>query len=237
MKFGITQAFSCSYLPQQHEQLLVYADEDMNQAWRYGQLIQVGFRRSGDQIYRPHCPRCQACESIRIPVDDFLPSRSQRRILKKNKSFESRFSRTPAEQYYRLYEKYINCRHADGTMFPPSREQFDSFIQCRWKPPVFIEAYDQNDLIAVAVTDDINAGSDQQALSALYTFFDPNREKDSIGTWMILQQISFARQLGRKYLYLGYHVAGCRKMDYKQNFIPHERFSDNKWQRNAKKVP
>ena len=82
MKFGITQSFSCSYLPDEQERLLVYAEEDPFLSSRYSQLIQAGFRRSGEQIYRPHCVNCSKCQSVRIPVDVFVPSRSQKRVLK-----------------------------------------------------------------------------------------------------------------------------------------------------------
>ena len=87
MKFGITQIFGCSYLPDEREQLLVYADSTEQLALRYGQLIQVGFRRSGEQIYRPHCPDCNACQSVRIPVDAFTPSRSQKRVKSVMRTF------------------------------------------------------------------------------------------------------------------------------------------------------
>lgn len=237
MKFGITQTFSCSYLPEEQEQLLVFAQEEDQQAWRYGQLIQAGFRRSGEQIYRPHCPACQACQSIRIPVNEFDPSRSQRRVMKANQHIMVRLGFHPNDQYYPLYETYINARHSDGSMYPPSRAQFDSFIYCKWKQPIFVEAYDKNKLIAVAVTDDIDNAPDHLALSALYTFYDPEYEKLSLGTWMILQQIDIARQLRKSHLYLGYQVQGCQKMAYKEKFTPHERFFDNKWHRISKNMP
>ncbi|QJR82423.1 arginyltransferase [Alteromonas pelagimontana] len=231
MKFGITQTFSCSYLPEQHEQLLVYAERDKDQATRYGQLIQAGFRRSGDQIYRPHCPSCNACQSLRIAVNQFVPSRSQTRILKRNTRLRSELVLTPKEEYYALYERYIGERHADGTMFPPSHKQYESFILCHWKRPVFIEAWKEDTLVAVAVTDDISDGCNHTAMSALYTFYAPELEKNSIGTWMILQQIAHAKQLGRQYLYLGYQIEGCNKMNYKGRFLPNERFIENKWRK------
>lgn len=234
MKFGITQAFDCSYLPGEHEQLLVFAEKDQDIAWRYGQLIQAGFRRSGEQIYRPHCPTCQACQSLRVLVNEFTPSKSQKRLLNKNRAFSSVLSLSPKENYYPLYERYINHRHADGTMYPPSRSQFDSFVLCNWKSPVFIEAYDGDSLIAVAVTDDIDNGTDQQAFSALYTFFDPDYATYSLGSWMIMQQIMHAREQQKQFLYLGYQIDSCNKMNYKGKFVPNERFFGNKWHRAEK---
>ncbi len=236
MKFGITQSFSCSYLPDQQEQLLVFAGVTDHLPSRYGQLIQLGFRRSGEQVYRPHCPSCQACQSVRIPVDGFALSRSQKRLCKRNHGYRSEIRTTLRESYYPLYERYIRERHKDGAMYPPSRSQFDNFIHCQWQPPVFVEAWHEDKLIAVAVTDMIDIGEEKHALSALYTFFDPDYEADSIGTWMILQQIEKARELNRDFLYLGYQVDGCQKMAYKQKFRPYETFINNKWQRFDKKT-
>lgn len=229
VKFGITQSFSCSYLPDEQEQLLVYADMDEFLSWRYAQLIQAGFRRSGEQIYRPHCASCTACQSVRIPVNQFTPSRSQKRILNANKRFHIAFSQTPHDSYYPLYERYISQRHTDGSMYPPSREQFDNFLFCDWMPTLFVEAYDGDKLIAVAVTDVVDAIEPFSALSALYTFFDPDYTKSSLGTWMILMQIEKAKSLAYQYLYLGYFVKGCQKMSYKHNFLPFEQFECNEW--------
>ena len=231
MKFGITQSFNCSYLPHEQERLLVYAEENDFQAWQYSQLIQAGFRRSGEQIYRPHCPSCKACKSVRIPVADFIPSRSQKRILRKNKGFTVKFADKPASSYYPLYARYITQRHADGSMYPPSKEQFDNFVLCDWMKTHFLEAYDGDKLIAVAVTDVVDENEQSNALSALYTFFEPELEHASLGTWMILQQIEQAKHLGYQYVYLGYYVEGCQKMSYKHKFLPFEQFIDNQWQR------
>jgi arginyl-tRNA--protein-N-Asp/Glu arginylyltransferase len=235
VRFGITQSFDCSYLPNQQEQLLVYAESDNQLAWRYGQLIQVGFRRSGEQIYRPHCPDCHACESVRVPVATFRPSKSQKRILNRNQHFVVTSAKSANHLYYPLYEKYICARHTDGSMYPPSSEQFENFILCEWKRPQFIEAYDGDTLIAVAVTDTIDNGEEHQALSALYTFYDPDYHSSSLGTWMIMMQIEQAKQQERDFVYLGYYVEECQKMSYKHNFFPYEQFSGNKWHRFDKK--
>lgn len=229
MKFGITQSFSCSYLPEQQEQLLVYAENNNSQQWHYSQLIQVGFRRSGEQIYRPHCPACKACKSVRIPVYEFTPSRSQKRLLKSNQNFSVRLVDKTRDDYYPLYERYITERHADGSMYPPSKTQFDNFVQSEWTTTHYLEAYHGEKLIAVAVTDIIDANKNMSALSALYTFFDPDYSPASLGTWMILMQIEQAKRLGHRYVYLGYYVDGCQKMSYKHKFLPFEQFSDNEW--------
>lgn len=234
MKFGLTQPFECSYLEDETEQLLILMDEAASPRVSYSQLIQAGFRRSGDQIYRPHCPACQACHSLRVLVNEFLPSKSQKRVLKKNQPLRSVLSTTAKESYYPLYEKYISTRHKDGTMYPPTVAQFNSFVQCQWKPPVYVEAYQDEQLVAVAVTDEIEDGFGHVGFSALYTFFDPDYDRYSIGTWMILQQIAHAKCKGHDFLYLGYQIDNCQKMQYKRQFFPHERFIANKWERTDK---
>ncbi|MBU2977061.1 arginyltransferase [Alteromonas sp. C1M14] len=232
MKFGLTQSFNCSYLPEKEEQLLVYTEREQDLATRYSQLIRAGFRRSGNLIYRPHCPSCDACQSIRIPIKDFSPSRSQRRLLNKNKHLNTQLSYTTNDKYYPLYERYINTRHQDGSMYPASVEQYKGLIECAWKPPIFIEAYLDNELVAVAITDHIEQEGGERAFSALYTFFAPELAHASMGTWMILQQITHGQAKNYDFLYLGYQVDACQKMNYKTKFLPHERFLQNKWQKN-----
>ncbi len=231
MKFGITQSFSCSYLPDQDEQLLVFVGDNDACAFHYPQLIQAGFRRSGNQVYRPYCQGCFACQSLRIPVNDFTPSRSQRRVMNKNKHFTVRLADTPDDNYYPLYARYINERHADGSMYPPSPTQFEGFLACAWSQPVFMEAYDGDQLIGVAVTDEVDSVLSHSGYSAMYTFFDPDYEKQSLGAWMILSQINVTAEQGKQYLYLGYQIDACRKMNYKNKYFPHERYADHQWHR------
>lgn len=231
MKFGLTQQFPCSYLADKDEQLLVFVEDNDAIETSYSQLIESGFRRSGELIYRPHCPDCNACQSIRVLVEKFVPSRGQKRVQKRNADIEIKIGHENKANYYPLYEIYINHRHTDGSMFPASMEQYLGFIACNWKPPLFMEFYLRQELVAVAVTDEVTDG-----LSALYTFFRPDMDKRSIGTFAILSQIQHAQSLNKQYLYLGYQVDACTKMNYKINFLPYERFFANKWQQFTKKV-
>lgn len=223
MKFGITQEFQCSYLPEHNERLLVYAENTANTE-SYEALIHAGFRRSGEQIYRPHCINCQACQSIRLPVEQFKPSRSQKRLLNKNKDLRVELSQTNKDSYYDIYEAYINLRHQDGSMYPATRAQYDGFLPSSWLEQYYMEFWLEDRLIGIAVTDTLKL-----SLSALYTFFLPEYENRSLGTWAILQQIELARGLNKPYLYLGYQIDDCRKMNYKSNFKPNERFINNRW--------
>ena len=224
-KIGLSQQFACSYLDNQQEQLLVILDHSCYCPNRFEELLCLGFRRSGDQIYRPHCPTCNACQSMRIDVNQFIPSKSQKRKRKKIlEPFSFSVSHKERHEYYPLYEKYISLRHFDGSMYPPSKAQYESFILCQWMPISFIELWHGEKLVAVAVTDTM-----PNALSAIYTFFDPEYEQFSLGTIMILAQIEHGEKTNKQYVYLGYQIDACKKMSYKTQFNPSQRFIRDKW--------
>tara|TARA_R110000764_G_scaffold238037_1_gene334757 strand:- start:19 stop:714 length:696 start_codon:yes stop_codon:yes gene_type:complete len=229
MKFGISQSFACSYLPNEQETLLVYAEQGAHNSY-YEMLMGAGFRRSGAQIYRPHCEACNACQAIRIPVDDFVASRSQKRILARNSDIKVVLSEEDKPSYYPLYENYINSRHQDGSMYPATPEQYASFAHGEWLHPLYLELHLEGQLVGIAVTDPL-----EKALSAVYTFFKPSLAQRSLGTFAVLQQIAIAKRLNKQHLYLGYQIDNCQKMHYKRNFLPHERFIEQKWQLISKK--
>jgi arginine-tRNA-protein transferase len=223
-KLGISQAFPCSYLASEKERLLVVLDNKFYNAEHFEHLLSLGFRRSNDQIYRPHCPSCNACEAIRLDVNSFVPSKSQKRVLSKSRDFTVKVSNYSKHMYYPLYERYISLRHTDGAMYPPSYEQYKSFLTCSWLQISYLELWHNNKLIAVAVTDTLD-----NSTSAIYTFFNPDYDKFSLGTLMILKQIEFTQQTGKQFLYLGYQINECRKMNYKTKFSPFQRLNDNIW--------
>lgn len=225
IKVALTPPMPCSYLSEQQEQILVVQDDQLHSQAGYEVLLLNGFRRSGNDVYRPHCQTCQACQSIRIDSQLFKVSKSQKRLLNKNKHIEMRVSHQPRPDYYPLYERYINTLHSDGAMFPASQSQYDGFITSAWLTPTFLEFYLNDTLIAVAVTD-VMANS----MSAMYCFYDPNFLHNSLGTYAILQQLLLAKATGKQWLYLGYQIDQCGKMNYKVNFNPHERLVAGKWQ-------
>ncbi|WP_105254136.1 arginyltransferase [Pseudoalteromonas sp. T1lg75] len=225
IKIGLSQRFPCSYLAAQEEQLLVILDPICYSPNGFEALLKQGFRRSGEQIYRPHCPTCNACQAVRVLAPHYTPSRSQKRLIAKAKDFHVRISKREKADYYPLYERYINARHSDGTMYPPQRSQFDSFLFCHWMDIDFIELWDRDKLIAVAVTDVM-----AHSLSAIYTFFDPDYEQLSLGSLMIIKQIQLAADWGKRYLYLGYQIDQCRKMRYKLQYLPAQQLRNNHWE-------
>ncbi|MBH0035157.1 arginyltransferase [Pseudoalteromonas sp. NZS71_1] len=224
-RVGLTQEFDCSYLPNRQEQLLVILDPSCYSTDKFESLLGLGFRRSGNQIYRPHCPICSACSSLRVLAQDFMPSKSQKRKLNKAKTqFEVKYSTQERPEYYPLYSKYITMRHQDGSMYPPEKEQFQSFLLCSWLKITFIELWHQDTLVAVAVTDCMNS-----AISAIYTFFDPDFEHYSLGSVMILEQLKFAKEQNKQYVYLGYQIDECDKMKYKTQFLPAQKQLNDEW--------
>jgi len=223
-KFGISKEFPCSYLPNKQERLLISVEPQLNTTEGYSWLMSQGFRRSGDQVYRPHCVNCTACQSIRLPVADYKPSKSQKRLLKKNQHLTIKISTQQQENYYLLYEKYINAIHHDGAMYPPSKEQYQSFLTCHLTQQHFIETWHNDTLVCVAVTDEL-----PDALSAVYTFYHPDYKKSALGLYSILKQIEFCQQLNKEFLYLGYQIDECKKMNYKNRYFPYQILKDNQW--------
>lgn len=228
LNVAITKAFPCAYLTDQQEQLLALIDPQTNARYFYPTLLANGFRRSGDQVYRPHCAQCQACQSLRISAKNFKPSRSQKRLINKNKQLEIKISAKIQPQYFNLYRRYINAIHADGPMFPASIKQYEGFIESTWNDALFIEIYDQNKLICVSVTDQVNS-EERRAWSAFYCFYDPDYRVNSLGTFAVLSQLNLAKAFGIDWLYLGYYIEKCQKMNYKTQFNPHQRFIDGLW--------
>ena len=198
-QLGISQTFPCNYLPEQQERLLIAVDDRLQDAEHYSWLMSQGFRRSGEQIYRPHCINCSACQSLRVLVNDYAATKSQKRLLKKNHHFVVKIQHELQDNYYSLYENYINQVHKDGSMFPANYAQYQSFLSCDLTKQVFLEIWHGETLINVAVTDVLN-----DALSAVYTFYHPDYRKHGIGAFSIIQQILLAEKFGKKFLYLGY---------------------------------
>ena len=222
----MTPPHPCSYL-EDREATTVFVDptapisEDL-----YGELNEVGFRRSGPNFYKPHCKSCKACIATRVPISQFQPSRKHRRILNKNSDLTLLSCDTiTTEEHYNLYAKYISLRHDDGDMSPPSQEQFEQFIGGITAFSCFTEFRLEGKLIALAVADDVACSR-----SAIYTFFDPDQHKRSLGTYAILAAIETCREEQREYLYLGYWIRGCRKMSYKTDFRPIELYVEGSWQ-------
>lgn len=225
LKIFATYPHECSYLDDQEATTLFVDPNAEIDDTSYARLSELGFRRSGTHLYRPHCRQCKACVPARLPVALFEPKRRQRKIMRRNADLE--WSIEPdisADQFYTLYELYISTRHRDGDMFPPSREQYDSFLNCQWQSTRFVVFRLEGKPVMVSVIDQMENG-----LSAVYTFFDPELQSRSLGVYGILWQIEYAKELELPAVYLGYWIKECAKMSYKTEYRPIELYVNDDW--------
>ncbi|MDP1930675.1 MAG: arginyltransferase [Gammaproteobacteria bacterium] len=225
LRFFQTSPHPCSYLPGQEAATVFMDPEQPLTVHLYSRLITAGFRRSGTHLYRPGCAQCQACISCRVRVRDFQYTRRFKRVWQRNQDLVVREVQDLSEpECFDLYASYINTRHRDGDMYPPTPEQFQSFIRVKAASTRFYGFYSDNALVAVCVLDELD-----HCLSAMYTFFDPELAERSLGVFAILWQIEKTRRLNLPYLYLGYWIKSCDKMRYKTEYRPLELFIAGKW--------
>lgn len=222
----LTGASPCSYLAERLSRSLVVDPEFSLDPAIYRQLLAQGFRRSGNQVYRPHCQNCQACVATRVPVADFSPDRRQRRCLRRNQHTQVVIKSAAFDQrHFELYRRYQAARHQTEDVSPISRNDYLQFFDSDWCETLFVEFLIEGQLAAVAVVDQVDDG-----LSAVYTFFDPAFTDYSPGVLAVLWQIEEARRLHLPYLYLGFWIADCRKMRYKVQYQPIQGLIADRWQ-------
>ncbi|KQZ66061.1 MULTISPECIES: arginyltransferase [unclassified Lysobacter] len=220
-----TGEHACGYWPERVARDLVLDPRDPRLRNWYPHALGWGFRRSGDIVYRPHCAGCRACVAVRIPVDRFQPDRSQRRCLARNTDVEMRVRPAErSEEHLALYRRYLAARHAGGGMDGHGAAEFDQFLIGSWSEGRFLELREHRRLLAVAVTDVV-----ETALSAVYTFYEPDEADRGLGTLAVLRQLEWAKRERREHLYLGYWIAGHPKMDYKRRYRPLEGFDGHEW--------
>lgn len=217
----------CSYLPNREASTLFIDPNSQASPEYYPHLIRKGFRRSGRLIYRPHCRTCNECISVRIPVNEFEPRRGQRRVWARNQDLRVIETRPClSEEHFSLYRQYQQGRHTGGSMDHDDHQAYEDFLVNSPVASRFMEVRSaDNELLAVAVTDIVDDG-----YSAVYTFYDPEQHRRGLGVYAILQQIRQVQQAGLDYLYLGYWIAGCDKMSYKQDYRPLQGFRNGTWQ-------
>ncbi len=222
----ISQVHECSYLLGNEARNLFLDPTAEVTPSLYQQLIDRGFRRSGCYLYQPACPDCNDCISLRIPTERFQPSRSQRRIWKRNLPL---YEVTPGEAefkeaHYQLYQQYLRMRHPDGAMVCNSPGQYIQFLTCDWAETRFFEFRKDGRLAAVAVSDLLPNGT-----SSVYTYFDPEMAREGLGIFALLWQIDYSRKLGLKWVYPGFWIKDCEKMNYKSRFRPFEAWNGQRW--------
>ena len=224
--FRVTPEHECSYLDNR-DAITLFVDPNYPIVMKqYSQLAQLGFRRSGSNVYRPHCTNCGLCIPVRVPVDEFKASRSQRRNIKANE--EITYTVVDAvfkNEHYELYRKYMKGRHAGGGMDSDEPDSYETLISADWSLSKLLEFRLKDQLVMVAVIDCFDDG-----VSAVYTFFDPDYSNRGLGVFGILSEIEYVKSLQLDWLYLGYWNPKTHKMDYKSKYQPLEFFDGQEWQ-------
>ncbi|MEM9781198.1 MAG: arginyltransferase [Pseudomonadota bacterium] len=238
-QFYLTAPQPCAYLNGREERKVFTTLQGPNAVGVNNTLSLRGFRRSQSVIYRPACVGCSACMSIRIPVDDFQPSRTQRRMARKNADLDVRTCEAWAtESQFALFRRYLDHRHAEGGMADMDAFDYAAMVD---ETPVNSVVVEYSHQSQVSEKDGANGGRSLVAcclsdiladgLSMVYSFFEPGMTQRSLGAFMILDHLRIAREMGLPYVYLGYWVAKSPKMHYKVAYRPFELCDGSTWRR------
>ncbi len=220
---------ACGYLPAQRWSLEYEMVVNLTAA-EYAQRLQEGWRRFGGMLFRPQCAACRACQSLRVEVERFKPSRSQLRAVKANRDdVEVRVgppsvSRAKLDLYDRFHEHQADLK---GWPEHPAKDA-DSYRESFVHNPEFTEEWTYwlaGRLAGVGYADRL-----ADSMSAIYFFYDPELRDRSLGTFNVMCLLEDCSVRKLTYLYLGYYVAGCRSLEYKSHFKPNEVLhADGQW--------
>lgn len=211
----VTPTYECPYLPDRAACTEAFHTEVLDPRV-FVALMDAGFRRSGCVIYRPVCQKCSACRPLRVPVEGFSLSRSQRRVWRRNQDLLVEVGEAgPTRRKWRIYCDYLDAQH-DATM-SRSWSDFKEFLYDSPVDTIEVRYRLGRRLVAISVVDRA-----ETALNSVYVYFDPAYAIRSLGTYSALWEIDYCRRQGIPYYYLGFWIAGSPKMAYKANFQPCE---------------
>ncbi len=239
-RFFVTSPSPCPYLPGKSERKVFTDLHSQNAVELNDALSRIGFRRSQGVAYRPSCLDCQACVSVRVLADQFLPNSSQKRIYKRNADLEVTICQPwSTSEQFDLLRRYLEARHPGGGMVGMDEVDYADMVEQSPVDTHVIEYREKSvdgkpgELVGVCLSDRQHDG-----LSMIYSFFAPDREgRDGLGTFIILDHIVRAAKAGLPFVYLGYWIEGCRRMEYKTRFQPMERLGPNGWREMAAESP
>lgn len=225
--FYRTRSFPCSYLPDREEsRVLTVLTDDLAEQGLYDILQRFGFRRSQRYLYRPSCQNCQACVPVRIRTADFQPSRTQRKLRTRNSDLIGHWGISRVDDsLYRLFSRYEAARHPDSDMARMSEIDLAAMIE---DSPIDTRLFTLRDSAGETEAACLIDVSDD-GFSAVYSFYNPEDPRRSLGTELILRLIDEAKLNTLPYLYLGYWVDACQKMSYKASFNQVERLTGTRW--------
>jgi len=191
--------------------------------------LAMGDRRVGRMLYRTRCPACSACEPIRIPVQGFRESRSQRRVWRRNQDVQYDMGPvTFTTEKLELYNKHKQERNLARNERQMSRRGYEGWFVNTCTRTVEIRYRVGDRLIGLGILD---VGA--RDTSSVYFFFDPAESQRSLGVFSVLVEIIWLRQQSGRHHYLGLYVADCPRLSYKAAYYPHQRRHDGAWHRYA----
>jgi arginine-tRNA-protein transferase len=213
----VSKPARCEYLPDRDWQLQYEVVARMEPV-EYLERLEAGWRRFGYALFRPVCTTCTMCQSIRVPVAEFEPHRTQRRVWRANAAALELRIGAPAVQpeTLDLYLRFHRFQHRQKGWPAPDPEGLEAFVDNPFATEEWQYWLDGR-LVAVGYVDALPAG-----LSAIYFFWDPVEQQRSLGTFNVLSILAAARERCLPFVYLGYYVEGCRSLEYKARFQPNE---------------
>ncbi len=228
--YYVTSPAPCPYLHGRSERKIFSFLTDEQASQTNSSLTQRGFRRSQNIIYVPACENCNACVAVRVKVNDFYLTKSRRRIINRNQDLIRRIRPALAtSEQFSILRAYLDARHHSGGMAEMTVLDYSTMVEETRVDTMIVEYWLREQsgherLVATALTDRLADG-----ISMVYSFFDPDDAKRSLGQYMILDHIALAHELGLNHVYLGYWVKGSQKMEYKGNFHPMEKLTAKGW--------